>query len=44
MVDQDRLEIKKYNKRNLNMNYLKLLFAQIIGYRQYKCDESYKEN
>ena len=25
------------------MNYLKLLFSQIIGYRQYKCDESYKE-
>ena len=26
------------------MNYLKLLFAQIIGYRQRKCNESYKEN
>jgi len=25
------------------MNYLKLLFAQIVGYKQYKCDESYKE-
>jgi len=25
------------------MKYLKLLFAQIVGYRQYKCDNSYKE-
>jgi len=25
------------------MSYLKLLFAQIVGYRQRKCNESYKE-
>ena len=25
------------------MNYFKLFFEQLIGYRQYKCDEAYKE-